>query len=324
MASAATTLEFEKPIAELERQIEELKRTSAERQISMDEEIAPLERRLVELRDEVYRNLSPFQRVQVARNSKRPFTADYLRLAFTDFIELHGDRAFRDDPAILGGWARLDGETVMCIGHQRGRDTKEQLKHNFGMPHPEGYRKALRLMKLAEKFHVPVLTFIDTQGAWAGLGAEERGQSEAIARNLYEMSKLTVPIIATVIGEGGSGGALALGVADRVLMMENAVYSVISVEGCAAILWKDAKSLAMREKAATALRITAPELLELKVIDEVVSEPAGGAHADHEASAKALQKVLNRHLEELRKYRPEKLVRRRRQKFLRLGQWSEQ
>lgn len=323
MASSATTLEFEKPIAELEKQIEDLKRTAGERQISVDDEIAPLERRLEELRGEVYRNLSPFQRVQVARNNKRPFTADYLRLAFTDFIELHGDRAFRDDAAIIGGWARLDGETVMCIGHQRGRDTKEQLKRNFGMPHPEGYRKALRLMKLAEKFHVPVLTFIDTQGAWAGLGAEERGQSEAIARNLYEMSQLTVPIIATVIGEGGSGGALALGVADRVLMMENAVYSVISVEGCAAILWKDAKSPEMREKAATALRITAPELLELKVIDEVVPEPVGGAHADHEASAKALQKVLCRHLEELRKYRPEKLVRRRRQKFLRLGQWSE-
>jgi len=323
LAGSGTTLEFDKPIAELERQLEELKRTAGERQLSVDDEIAPLERRLSELRGEVYRSLSPFQRVQVARNSKRPFTADYLRLAFTDFIELHGDRAFRDDAAIIGGWARLDGETVMCIGHQRGRDTKEQIKRNFGMPHPEGYRKALRLMKLAEKFHVPVLTFIDTQGAWAGLGAEERGQSEAIARNLYEMSQLTVPIIATVIGEGGSGGALALGVADRVLMMENAVYSVISIEGCAAILWKDAKSPEMKEKAATALRITAPELLELKVIDEVVPEPVGGAHSDHETAAKTLQKVLNRHLEELRKHRPEKLVRRRRQKFLRLGQWTE-
>ncbi len=323
MASAATTLEFEKPIVELERQIEELKRTSGERQLGVEDEIAPLEKKLSELREQVYKNLTPFQRVQVARNGKRPFTADYIRIAFTDFIELHGDRAFRDDAAIIGGWARLDGETVMIVGHQRGRDTKEQLRRNFGMPHPEGYRKALRLMKLAEKFHVPVLTFIDTQGAWAGLGAEERGQSEAIARNLYEMSQLTVPIIATVIGEGGSGGALALGVADRVLMMENAVYSVISVEGCAAILWKDAKSPEMREKAASALRITAPELLELKVIDEVVPEPIGGAHSDHEASAAALQKVLIRHLEELRKYRPEKLVRRRRQKFLRLGQWTE-
>jgi acetyl-CoA carboxylase carboxyl transferase subunit alpha len=313
--ASATQLEFEKPIAELERQIDEIKKTAGDSQLSVAEAIEPLERKLSDLREEVYRNLTPFQRVQVARNPKRPFTADYIRLAFSDFI--------RDDAAIIGGWARLDDDTVMVIGHQRGRDTKEQLKRNFGMPHPEGYRKALRLMKLAEKFHVPVLTFIDTQGAWAGLGAEERGQSEAIARNLYEMSQLQVPIIATVIGEGGSGGALALGVADRVLMMENAVYSVISVEGCAAILWKDAKSPEMREKAASALKITAPELLELKVIDEVVPEPRGGAHADHETAAKSLQEVIVRHLEELRKMRPEKLVRRRRQKFLRLGAWTE-
>ena len=321
--ATATQLEFEKPIVELERQIEELKKTAGERQVNVTEAIEPLERKLSDLREEVYKNLTPFQRVQVARNSKRPFTADYIRLAFTDFIELHGDRAFRDDAAIIGCWARLDDETVMVIGHQRGRDTKEQLRRNFGMPHPEGYRKALRLMKLAEKFHVPVATFIDTQGAWAGLGAEERGQSEAIARNLYEMSQLTVPIVATVIGEGGSGGALALGVADRVLMMENAVYSVISVEGCAAILWKDAKSLEMREKAASALRITAPELLELKVIDEVIPEPCGGAHADHEVAARSLGAAVGKHFEELRKMRPEKLVRRRRQKFLRLGAWSE-
>ncbi len=321
--ATATQLEFEKPIAELERQIEELKKTAGERQVNVAEAIEPLERKLSDLREEVYKNLTPFQRVQVARNNKRPFTADYIRLAFTDFIELHGDRAFRDDAAIIGGWARLDDETAMVIGHQRGRDTKEQLRRNFGMPHPEGYRKALRLMKLAEKFHVPVVTFIDTQGAWAGLGAEERGQSEAIARNLYEMSQLTVPIVATVIGEGGSGGALALGVADKVLMMENAVYSVISVEGCAAILWKDAKSPEMREKAATALRITAPELLELKVIDEVVPEPRGGAHSDHETAARSLGAVIGKHLEELRKMRPEKLVRRRRQKFLRLGAWTE-
>src|SRR6476646_5943915 len=321
MASSATTLEFEKPIAELERQIEELKRTSAERQISMDEEIAPLERRLVELRDEVYRNLSPFQRVQVARNSKRPFTADYLRLAFTDFIELHGDRAFRDDAAIIGGRALFDGETVMCIGHQRGRDTKEQLKRKCGMPHPEGYRKALRLMKLAEKFHVPVITFIDTMGAWAGLGAEERGQSEAIARNLFEMSRLEVPIIATVIGEGGSGGALALGVADRTNMLENAVYSVITVEGCASILWKDGKSQELREKAASALRITAQDLQELRVIDEIIPEPPGGAHSNHEAAAANLHDTLVRQLEDLRRHKPDKLVRRRREKFLRIGQY---
>src|SRR5688500_12430642 len=321
--AAATTMEFEKPIAELEKQIDELRRLAGERQMSVDDTIGPLEQKLTELRVEIYRSLTPLQRVQVARNSKRPFTLDYLRLAFTDFIELHGDRLFGEDAAIVGGWARLDGETVMVIGHQRGRDTKENLKRGFGMPHPEGYRKALRLMKLAEKFHVPVITFIDTPGAWAGLAAEERGQSEAIARNLFEMSRLEVPIIATIIGEGGSGGALALGVADRVLMMENAIYSVITVEGCAAILWKDGKSPEMRERAARALRITAPDLFELRVIDEIVPEPAGGAHSDHQAAAKTLQDALNRHLEEPRKYRPEKLVRRRRQKYLRLGQWTE-
>ncbi len=224
MATGATTLDFEKPIVELESKIDELKQLAGDRAVNVDDEIAPLERKLSELRGEIYKNLTPLQRVQVARNAKRPFTLDYMSRVFTDFIELHGDRAFREDAAIVGGWARLDGETVMVIGHQRGRDTKENLKRNFGMPHPEGYRKALRLMKLAEKFHVPVLTFIDTPGAWAGLGAEERGQSEAIARNLFEMSRLEVPIIATVIGEGGSGGALALGVADRVNAGERRVF----------------------------------------------------------------------------------------------------
>jgi acetyl-CoA carboxylase carboxyl transferase subunit alpha len=320
---ATATLDFEKPIVELEKQIDELRRLAGDRQLDVAEELAPLERKLSELRDEIYRNLSPLQRVQVARSNKRPMTDDYLRLCFTDFIELHGDRAFREDAAIIGGWARLEGETVMVIGHQRGRDTKENLRRNFGMPHPEGYRKALRLMKLAEKFHVPVLTFIDTPGAWAGLGAEERGQSEAIARNLFEMSRLEVPIVATVIGEGGSGGALALGVADRVLMLENAVYSVITVEGCAAILWKDGKSPEMRERAASALRITAADLYELRVIDEIIPEPAGGAHANHEVTAKALHEVLTRQLDELRRYKPDKLVRRRREKFLRMGQFLE-
>jgi acetyl-CoA carboxylase carboxyl transferase subunit alpha len=320
---ATATLDFEKPIVELEKQIDELRRLAGDRQLDVAEELAPLERKLSELRDEIYRNLSPLQRVQVARSNKRPMTDDYLRLCFTDFIELHGDRAFREDAAIIGGWARLDGETVMVIGHQRGRDTKENLRRNFGMPHPEGYRKALRLMKLAEKFHVPVLTFIDTPGAWAGLGAEERGQSEAIARNLFEMSRLEVPIVATVIGEGGSGGALALGVADRVLMLENAVYSVITVEGCAAILWKDGKSPEMRERAASALRITAADLYELRVVDEIVPEPAGGAHANHEVTAKAVHEVLTRQLDELRRFKPDKLVRRRREKFLRMGQFLE-
>ena len=321
--ASTPTLEFEKPIFELEKQIDELKKLAGDQQLHVDEEIAPLEKKLTALRQEVYRNLSPLQRLQVARSSKRPFTLDYIRLCFTDFIELAGDRLFREDPAIVGGWARLEGETVMVMGHQRGRDTKENLRRNFGMPHPEGYRKALRLMKLAEKFHVPVFTLIDTPGAWAGLGAEERGQSEAIARNLFEMSRLQVPIVATVIGEGGSGGALALGVADRVLMMENAVYSVITAEGCAAILWKDGKSMEMRERAATALRITSPELQDLKVIDEIVPEPVGGAHTNHEASAAALQESLIRNLEDLRRLKPDKLVRRRREKFLRMGQWAE-
>ena len=320
---ATATLDFERPILELEKQIDELKKLAGERSLNVAEEIAPLERKLTELREEIYRNLTPLQRVQVARSNKRPLSDDYFRLVFTDFIELHGDRSYREDAAIIGGWARLDGETVMVIGHQRGRDTKENLRRNFGMPHPEGYRKALRLMKLAEKFHVPVLTFIDTPGAWAGLGAEERGQSEAIARNLFEMSRLEVPIVATIIGEGGSGGALALGVADRVLMLENAVYSVITVEGCAAILWKDGKSPEMREKAATALRITAQDLFELKVIDEIIPEPRGGAHADHQVTATAVHDVLLKQIDELRRVKPDKLVRRRREKFLRMGQFLE-
>ena len=318
--ASTPTLDFEKPLQELEKQIDELKKLAGGQQLSVDDEIGPLAKKLDDLRKQVYRNLTPLQRLQVARSGKRPFTMDYIRLCFTDFVELHGDRLFREDAAIIGGWARLDGETVMVIGHQRGRDTKENLRRNFGMPHPEGYRKALRLMKLAEKFHVPVFTFIDTPGAWAGLGAEERGQAEAIARNLFEMSRLEVPLIATVIGEGGSGGALALGVADRVLMLENAVYSVITVEGCAAILWKDGKSPEMREKAAGALRITAQDLIELRVIDEIVPEPVGGAHANYEESAKNLQEALVRHYEELRKLKPERLVRRRREKFLKMGQ----
>jgi acetyl-CoA carboxylase carboxyl transferase subunit alpha len=318
-----SALEFEKPLAELEKQIDEVRRSAEEHKLNVDGAIAPLQAKLAELRKDIYKKLTPLQRVQVARSARRPFTLDYLRLAFTDFIELHGDRAFRDDPSIVGGWARLDGETVMVIGHQRGRDTKENLHRNFGMPHPEGYRKALRLMKLAERFHVPVITFIDTPGAWAGLGAEERGQSEAIARNLFEMSQLTVPIVATVIGEGGSGGALALGVADKILMLENSVYSVITVEGCAAILWKDGKSPEMREKAAASLRITSSDLLELKIIDEIIPEPAGGAHADHDATAKAVHDAVLKHIDELRGVKPDKLVRRRREKYLKMGAFEE-
>ena len=318
-----SALEFEKPLAELEKQIEEVRKVAEEQKLNVDQQIAPLQAKLGEMRADIYKNLTPLQRVQVARSARRPFTLDYLRLAFTDFIELHGDRAFRDDPSIVGGWARLDGETVMVIGHQRGRDTKENLHRNFGMPHPEGYRKALRLMKLAEKFQVPVITMIDTPGAWAGLGAEERGQSEAIARNLLEMSTLTVPIVALVIGEGGSGGALALGVADRILMMQNSVYSVITVEGCAAILWKDGKSIEMREKAATSLKITADDLIGLKIVDEIIPEPAGGAHANHDVTAKAVHDALLRNIDELKGLKPDKLVRRRREKFLKMGAFTE-
>jgi acetyl-CoA carboxylase carboxyl transferase subunit alpha len=313
---AIYTLDFERPLLELERQIEELKRATGGPAGDLSRQIVPLEEKLAELRAEIYRSLSPMQRVMVARHPRRPYAQDYLRLVFTDFVELHGDRLFRDDPAIVGGWARLDGATVMVIGHQKGRDTKENLHRNFGMAHPEGYRKALRLMRLAEKFRAPVITLVDTPGAYPGLGAEERGQAEAIARNLIEMAALATPIITAVIGEGGSGGALAIGVADRVLMLENSVYSVISPEGCAAILWKDASQ---RERAAEALKITAQDLLGLGVIDEIVPEPPGGAHSDPEATAQRLGDALKRHLGELRRLRPEKLLRRREEKYLSMG-----
>src|SRR5881296_3553136 len=297
---ATHTLDFERPLLELERQIEELKRVASETAVDMTKELAPLERKLAELRGEIYRNLTPMQRVQVARHPKRPYTLDYVSTVFSDFAEMHGDRLFRDDPAIVGGWARLDGQSVMLIGHQKGRDTKENLRRNFGMAHPEGYRKALRLMQLAEKFHSPVLTLIDIAGAHPGLGAEERGQAGAIARNLIEMAALRTPLIATVTGEGGSGGALAIGMADRVLMLENSVYSVISPEGCAAILWKDATQ---KERAAEALKLTAQDQLTLGVIDEIIPEPPGGAHADAEAAAEILAEALKRHLRELMKLR---------------------
>ncbi|MFZ5624619.1 MAG: acetyl-CoA carboxylase carboxyltransferase subunit alpha [Gemmatimonadota bacterium] len=314
------TLDFEKPLLEIERQIDELQKLGEEQQLDVGEELRLLQVKLDTLRQNIYRNLTPIQRVQVARHPRRPYTLDYLSTIFTDFIELHGDRLYRDDPAIVGGWARLGGETVMVIGHQKGRDTKENLKRNFGMPHPEGYRKALRLMHLAAKFSAPIVTLIDTPGAYPGLGAEERGQSEALARNILEMSVLPTPIVSVVIGEGGSGGALALGVADRILMLENSVYSVISPEGCAAILWKDA---GQRERAAEALKLTANDLLRLKLIDEIVPEPAGGAHQDPDATGEALREALLRHVGELRKLRPEKLVRRRGEKFAAMGVYAE-
>jgi acetyl-CoA carboxylase carboxyl transferase subunit alpha len=314
--AVAYTLEFEKPLQELDRQIEDLRKLADERGIEVGEEVRLLENRLVTLRKELYKGLTPMQRVLVARHPKRPYTLDYLSLVFTDFVELHGDRLYRDDPAIVGGWARLGGQSVMVIGHQKGRDTKDNLKRNFGMAHPEGYRKALRLMKLAAKFEAPIITLIDTPGAYPGLGAEERGQSEAIARNIIEMCSLPTPIVAVVIGEGGSGGALALGVADRVLVLENGVYSVISPEGCAAILWKDASQ---RERAAAALKITAEDLIRLKVVDEVVPEPEGGAHQDMELMAETLRTVLLKNLKDLKAVKPEKLVRRRAEKFAEMG-----
>ena len=314
------TLEFEKPLLELEKQIEDLKRLGDERQIDVNGELEGLQSKLEGLRGEIYKNLTPMQRVMVARHPRRPYSLDYLSTIFTDFIELHGDRLFRDDPAIVGGWARLAGISVMVIGHQKGRDTKENLKRNFGMPHPEGYRKALRLMEMAAKFSAPVITLIDTPGAYPGLGAEERGQSEALARNLLEMAGLETPIISCVIGEGGSGGALALGVADRVLMLENSVYSVISPEGCAAILWKDSSQ---RERAAQALKLTAEDLLRLKLIDEIVPEPVGGAHVDPDATGEALRAALIRYMTELRKSRPEKLIKRRAEKYAAMGVFSE-
>ncbi len=317
---ATYTLDFERPLLELERQIEELKKVADTSAGDLAPQIRALEDQLAVLRAEIYKSLTPMQRVQVARHPRRPYALDYLRTVFTDFVELHGDRLFRDDPAIVGGWARLEGETVMVIGHQKGRDTKENLKRNFGMAHPDGYRKALRLMKLAEKFGAPVVTLVDTPGAYPGLGAEERGQAEAIARNLIEMASLRTPTITAVIGEGGSGGALAIGLADRVIMLENSVYAVISPEGCAAILWKDASQ---RERAAEALKLTAEDLLQLGVIDEIVPEPAGGAHSDPDAAGEALGEALRRQLRALRHIRVEKLLKRREEKYLSLGALTE-
>lgn len=316
--AANSHLDFERSIAEVDDQITRLRTLARERGLDVSGEIRSLERKLHTLKEDTFRNLSPIERVQVARHPRRPYTRDYLELAFTDWIELHGDRAFRDDRSIIGGWTRLDGESVMLIGQQKGRDMKQNLRRNFGMPHPEGYRKALRLMKLAEKFGRPVITLIDTPGAYPGLGAEERGQAEAIARNLREMAGLRVPTIAVVIGEGGSGGALAIGVADRVLMLENSVYSVISPEGCAAILWKSGNE---KEKAAAALKITAEDLQGLEVIDEVIPEPAGGAHSDWERTAAALKRSLLRHLGELRNIPTDELRRRRWEKYMAMGEW---
>ncbi|MBW7998268.1 MAG: acetyl-CoA carboxylase carboxyltransferase subunit alpha [Candidatus Glassbacteria bacterium] len=317
---AGLYLDFEQPIQKVIERIEEMRQIADAEGLDVHDEIEKLEKKLAKVRDEVYRKITPFQRVQLARHPNRPFSIDYINTVFDDFIELHGDRSFRDDPAIVGGWARFDGKPVMVIGQQKGRDTKEKIFRNFGMAHPEGYRKALRLMKLAERFGRPVVTLIDTQGAYPGIGAEERGQAEAIARNLREMAMLRVPLVATVIGEGGSGGALALGVGNRVLMMENAVYSVISPEGCASILWRDAEQ---KEKAAKALKIDAQHLMEFGIIDEIIDEPNGGAHMDFNGAAENVSKALERHLSQLRRLSPEDLVSQRVEKFSHMGEYEE-
>jgi len=313
-------LDFEKPIVALEKKIAEMKAYAGEQKINLDEEIARLEKRLHKLMEETYSKLTRWQRVLLSRHPDRPYTLDYIERIFTDFIELHGDRLFADDPALVGGLAYLDGKPVMVLGQQKGRTTKEKLYRNFGMMNPEGYRKAIRLMKLAAKFSRPVIVLIDTPGAYPGIGAEERGQGEAIARNLFEMSHLPVPIICAIIGEGASGGALGIGVGDRILMMENAWYSVISPEGCAAILWKDAGKAHL---AAEILKPTAKDLLELGVIDEVVPEPLGGAHRAYDEAARILKERLIYHLNDLGKMKSEELIQKRLVKYGSMGFFKE-
>ena len=308
-------LEFEQPIAELRAKIEELRLVGSDNEINIQEEIERLEGKSRSLTESIFSNLSPWQISQLARHPLRPYTLDYVSRMVEGFEELHGDRAFADDRAIVGGLGRIDGRPVMLIGHQKGRDTKEKLSRNFGMPRPEGYRKALRLMKMAERFRLPVLTFIDTPGAYPGVGAEERGQSEAIARNLFEMAGLSTPVIATVIGEGGSGGALAIGVADR-LLMEFSTYSVISPEGCASILWKDAEKAPL---AAEAMAITSTHLKDFELIDDIVPEPLGGAHRDPDAMARNLKKVLIQALDAIRELPIDRLLEMRYERLMSYG-----
>jgi acetyl-CoA carboxylase carboxyl transferase subunit alpha len=318
---AVSFLDFEQPIAELEAKIEELRHITAETdpKVNIQEEITRLTAKSRQLTKSIFASLSPWQITQLARHPQRPYTLDYIAAMFTDFQELHGDRMFGDDLAIVGGLARLDGAPVMVIGHQKGRDTKERVRRNYGMPKPEGYRKALRLMRLAERFRLPILTFIDTPGAYPGVGSEERGQSEAIARNLFEMSVLGVPIITTVIGEGGSGGALAIGVCDRLLMLAYSTYSVISPEGCASILWKSADK---KEVAAEALGLTAPRLAELGLVDLVLQEPLGGAHRDPDAMFAMVKRTLVRELAALEKLTPAELRERRNTRIASFGAFS--
>ena len=309
-----TGLDFERPILELERKIEELKHITTDKEV-----IKRLEQELEKKKQEIYQSLKPWQKVKIARHPKRPYTLDYIAMMLTDFYELHGDRLFSDDKAMVAGLAKLDGQKLMVMGHQKGRDTKENLLRNFGCAHPEGYRKALRLMQLAQKPAIPILALVDTPGAYPGIGAEERGQAQAIALNLREMVTIAAPIVVIVIGEGGSGGALGIGMGDRVCVMENAYYSVISPEGCAAILWKDS---AKANEAAQALKLTAHELLSLGIIDDVIPEPQGGAHRDPEKAAQNLKKVIKKHLDELKQIPIDDLCALRYQKFRKIGAYA--
>jgi acetyl-CoA carboxylase carboxyl transferase subunit alpha len=315
-----TFLEFEQPIAELETRIEELRYVQDDSAVDISEEIQRLTKRSHTLTKDIYGKLTPWQVAQVARHPQRPYTLDYVQMLFTHFEELHGDRAFADDPSIVGGLARFANEPCVVIGHQKGRDTKEKILRNFGMPKPEGYRKALRLMHLAEKFQLPAFTFVDTPGAYPGIDAEERGQSEAIGRNLFEMARLRSPIIVTVIGEGGSGGALAIAVGDIILMLQYATYSVISPEGCASILWRSAD---MAPEAAEALGITASGLKTLGLVDKIVPEPLGGAHRDPQATAQSLRKALAEALKQLREKKPRELVEQRLERLMSYGKFKE-
>ncbi|GAB6034385.1 acetyl-CoA carboxylase carboxyltransferase subunit alpha [Galenea microaerophila] len=313
-------LDFEQPIAELEAKIDELRHLKGDSDLDLVQEISALEAKSKSLTESIFKNLTDVQIAQLSRHPQRPYMLDYIQHIFTDFKELHGDRAFADDKAIVGGLARIEGEPVMVIGQQKGRTTKEKVERNFGMPRPEGYRKALRLMKMAERFGLPVLTFIDTPGAYPGIDAEERFQSEAIARNLMEMAELKVPIICTVIGEGGSGGALAIGVGDVTMMLQYSTYSVISPEGCASILWKNQANVA---DAAAALGITAPRLKELGLIDEIIPEPLGGAHRNHQQAAENVKQALTHQLAQLKAQPLDELVDQRYQRYMRYGNWEE-
>ena len=314
-------LDFEKPIVELEFKIEELKNFGIDKNITLDPEIKKLEEKLEKMKSGIYDRLTIWQRVQIARHPDRPYTLDYIRMLTTNFIELHGDRQFADDPAFIAGFARIDGTKVLIMGHQKGRDTNENIMRNFGCAHPEGYRKAIRLMRLAEKFHLPIVIFIDTPGAYPGVGAEERGQAQAIASNLRDMVGLTTPIVVTIIGEGGSGGALGVGVADRVCILQHAYYSVISPEGCASILWRDRVKA---PEAAEALKITGEHLLKFGIVDEIIPEPLGGAHKDPDQVAQNVKDVIMKHIKELSSLPVNELVEKRYNKFRSIGEFLEQ